>query len=381
MSKSGWLLWGLVLLQGLTATHTAAQKTAPEEKPMKVSIVLSTKPGCEPNCQSFISAQGKITAGQTLRQFKAVLKQLKGRKVPVFIHSGGGEVREAMAIGNLIRAKGLDTAVIRVETAPSQAGVCASACVFILAGGTRRFACPWARIGVHQPQSLMTQVRRVYRITREPGGRTTRTVISETRLGTTRANASESVFREMQQYFMSIGVGPDIMPLMRSAPFTSMHWMTATEQAATKLITSQTTGLELVPDVVPPAAAVPAPPAFVPRTPSSVEFLFRPIPGLRTAPAAAPVPVPPALKFLPRARRRQRPQKSNSAAASRRLQEWRACLRGCPGEELLRAGLRPGFQGLPRTAPRWWLCRQEASSWARQKVSRNALEVRGRNMR
>ncbi len=41
-----------------------------------------------------------------VRQFKTVLKQLKGRKVPVFIHSGGGEVREAMAIGNVTALKG-----------------------------------------------------------------------------------------------------------------------------------------------------------------------------------------------------------------------------------------------------------------------------------
>ena len=92
------------------------------EPPMVVLIGESTTTDCQSDCRAWISAQGKIVAGQTLRRFQAVLRQLKGRKLPVFINSGGGDVAEAMAIGRLIRAKGLDTAVIKIDSSSCPAG-------------------------------------------------------------------------------------------------------------------------------------------------------------------------------------------------------------------------------------------------------------------
>ena len=174
-------------------------------------------------------------AGRTLKEFKAVLRQLKGRKVPVFLHSGGGDVREAYAIGNLIRANGLDTAVINGEISPGEFGVCASACVFILAAGKRRFAGPRARVGVHKPENFWLFIN--------PTGALTETL-------------EANIYREMQQYFTSMGVGQDIMRLTQSAPHSYMHWMTPAELDTTKLVTSRTSGLELVPDPpLPPRVA------------------------------------------------------------------------------------------------------------------------------
>jgi hypothetical protein len=108
MPKYGWLVWGLIFFTALPPANAAAPKNSPEEAPMQVRILRSTQPGCEPDCWELLSAQGRINAGQTLRQFQRVLRQLKGRKLPVFIHSGGGDVREAIPIGRLIRAAGLD---------------------------------------------------------------------------------------------------------------------------------------------------------------------------------------------------------------------------------------------------------------------------------
>jgi hypothetical protein len=132
---------------------------------MQVRIVRSAQAGCEPDCREWISAQGKIDPG-TLRRFKTVLRQMGGRKLPVFIHSGGGSVRESFAIGRLLRAKGLDVVVTHTlftpcapadaacrkresqgirQGSPQAISGCASACAFILAAGTRRFAPAWRR--------------------------------------------------------------------------------------------------------------------------------------------------------------------------------------------------------------------------------------------
>ena len=271
MTKLKWLLSGAMLLQALTAAHAAGPKVQTLDLPMKVTIGLSTKPGCEPNCQAWISAQGKITAGHTLKEFKAVLRQLKGRKVPVFLHSGGGDVSEAYAIGNLIRANGLDTAVINAEARPSEFGVCASACVFILAAGKRRFAGPRARVGVHQL------------LVHDPS------MIFHPRLSATQA-LEAMFYREMQQYFTSMGVSQDIVRLARSAPFSSMYWMTQAELDLTKLVTSRASGLELVPDLPPPAVAAAPPAATV--FPLSQNSVLVPLgempPPVASAPCTAP---------------------------------------------------------------------------------------------
>jgi hypothetical protein len=313
MTRIAVSLFGLILLQGLLAANAAAQTPWPQtpglqmpglqtpwlqmpstpEPPMVVLIVESTTTDCQPDCQVWISAQGKIVAGQTLRRFQAVLRQLKGRKLPVFINSGGGDVAEAMAIGRLIRAKGLDTAVIKIDSScpagdsdcakkrakgidngkPSPYAICASACAFVLAGGIQRYASALTQVGVHQPQSFTTYVRlrRVYRVTISPYGRKTKTLISESRVGqnTVRTETNERQYREMREFLAAMGIGPEAETLMRSAPYYSIHWMTRDELLSTKLITSRSTGLELLPSAATPATALASPPTTAVEMPAN----------------------------------------------------------------------------------------------------------------
>jgi hypothetical protein len=62
--------------------------------------------------------------------------------LPVRISSEGGDVAESIAMGKLIRDNKLRTIV-------PQGASCNSACVFIFAGGVRRF--PMGEIGIHRP--------------------------------------------------------------------------------------------------------------------------------------------------------------------------------------------------------------------------------------
>ena len=65
--------------------------------------------------------------------------------------SPGGDVGQAIIMGEIIRARGLVTAVGTVD-ASGRVGpaYCASACVFVFAGGKTRFGVEGSRLGVHR---------------------------------------------------------------------------------------------------------------------------------------------------------------------------------------------------------------------------------------
>ena len=139
--------------------------------PMRFVRVESADPACAPNCPEWLSAEGRIGPGAAV-DLAGAIEGLNGRRLPILIHSSGGSVPDARAMGELIRAKGLAVAVARTlitdcplsatncSTGPGKAitggATCASARVLVLAGGVERLAGPMPRIGVHQ---ITTTVR------------------------------------------------------------------------------------------------------------------------------------------------------------------------------------------------------------------------------
>src|SRR5262245_27206226 len=167
------------------AAAPPSKKAAPVGEPaMQVYVVRSAHAGCEPQCPQWISAEGRIVPG-TAEKFRKVLRDLGDRKLPIFIDSLGGSIVEAFAIGRLIRTKDLTVAVTATTFTPcapkelacrkTKAGgellalaqpymsKCGSACVFILAGGTRRLVGKGAYVGVHQG----IKIERMYWVRKE----------------------------------------------------------------------------------------------------------------------------------------------------------------------------------------------------------------------
>jgi hypothetical protein len=76
----------------------------------------------------------------------------------ILMSSPGGDLEQAVIMGEVIRARGLATAVGTVNAAgkvkPSR---CASACVFVYAGGTTRFGIPTSLLGVHRFASKVAE--------------------------------------------------------------------------------------------------------------------------------------------------------------------------------------------------------------------------------
>jgi hypothetical protein len=95
--------------------------------------------------------RGKIGAASA-SWFRERLDEAKLRAGDaVVISSLGGDVGQSLIMGEVIRARGLVTAVGTVD-ASGRVGPasCASACVFVFAGGKTRFGVEGSRLGVHR---------------------------------------------------------------------------------------------------------------------------------------------------------------------------------------------------------------------------------------
>lgn len=85
-----------------------------------------------------VRLNGDLEFGST-RAVRAAIDAHPGVRV-VHLESRGGRVAEGLALGALLRDRGVDTLVT---------GECSSACVTAFAGGTRRLIAPQAKIGLH----------------------------------------------------------------------------------------------------------------------------------------------------------------------------------------------------------------------------------------
>ncbi len=228
-------------------------------------VARSGRIGCPDNCAAWISAEGMIDEN-TANDFRIFLKKLGSRKLPVVIHSGGGSVRSALAIGRMIRERGLDVVVARTETRgcsggrtlcgtiadtevrgdPTGAGAfCASACVFILAAGNRRLTEPGAVVGVHQILSTRTIVSRfqTFRTTMGMGDRAMprRELVSEQVSTRTEkhAEARAGANALVGTYLREMAASPLIISLMDTAPPSSIRVLWQTELQSIGLVTER----------------------------------------------------------------------------------------------------------------------------------------------
>ncbi len=297
-------------LMAVPAVLLAKEEPKPGSQPMQVVIARSTEIGCEPQCLEWISAQGAIDAS-TPQQFKKVLNSLGKRKLPILIDSTGGAVNEALAIGRMIRAKGLDVIVtktafkqcektdavcttfkaraIHLAMPQSRLSKCASSCAFILAAGTRRYVGAGAYVGLHKIASTITQVQLKYRVTTKyqygVQVQQHKQLISEKRtVGAKHETPTEdAVYKKITAYFVEMGIAEAVMPMLLSTPHSSIRWLRSTELTSTKLATDFLNGEQiLLPPKPLPGVPVAAAPLASPGVPVMPSFT-----GMPTCDAAA----------------------------------------------------------------------------------------------
>ena len=228
-----FVLSGLIALPSYADLRPRARPRA--APPMRLVRVTSADPACKPNCPEWLSAEGRIEPGSA-KAFADAIANLKGRRLPILIHSPGGSVADAGAMGELIRAKGLVVAVARTlitncpETSPkcpdgpgtaiTGGAICASACVLVLAGGVERLAGPSARIGVHQITTVVSEIEGLAHL------KSTRKIYEQ-----------QGVDAAVEAYLAAMGVGEPVMTLMRKTSAASIRWLSPAELKASHLTT------------------------------------------------------------------------------------------------------------------------------------------------
>jgi hypothetical protein len=156
---------------------TRADPAAPNAAlttPIEFYLAHGDANACGPGCNEWIAAEGKIDAGAADR-FRQLLRKLGDRRPPIFFHSPGGKVNDALELGRLIRDKKFAVSVgqtvplgcggdkqmadacearkragqaVEAEISPT-AYACNSSCVYALAGGAVRLVPPWVKLGIH----------------------------------------------------------------------------------------------------------------------------------------------------------------------------------------------------------------------------------------
>ena len=153
------------------------------------------------------SAVGRIEPG-TASDFAAFITANAGEIKTLYLHSPGGSVRDALAMSNLIRDKGITTTV-------TNNAYCASSCPIVLAGGKERHVGKRAWIGVH----------RVYAAASSPG-----------KLSDGLAHG-QAISADVQEHMVKMGVDPRAWIHAMKTPSASLYVFTTKQLTDYKLAT------------------------------------------------------------------------------------------------------------------------------------------------
>lgn len=138
----------------------------------------------------------------------------------VFLSSPGGSLDQGLIMGAVVRSRGLTTVVGRVDSSGRpQPARCASACVFVFAGGKVREAMPRSMLGVHQFSS-----------TGAKGDESAGDLVSRTQRTT----------GIILDYMTQMGVSPSIMQAMTASK--DIRWLTEKEAFEMNLVTARYAG-------------------------------------------------------------------------------------------------------------------------------------------
>jgi hypothetical protein len=144
---------------------------------MTFYVVKGATDACGRGCDSWIEAEGKIEAG-TAARFKAFLDRLKDRNLPIYFASPGGNLDQAILMGNMLHARlpiarigrtlvrecGFEAqdsdACVKLKQSGQElhgdlftrAAICASACPYVFVGAPVHEVAPDAVLGVHSPK-------------------------------------------------------------------------------------------------------------------------------------------------------------------------------------------------------------------------------------
>ena len=242
MTLRALLVASLVLTCGQAAAAPSGVRAAPGEPlaaPMVFYVAKGAPDACGIGCDSWIVAEGQIDSGAAPR-FRKFLRQLRDRNLPIYFSSPGGNLDQALAMGNMLRERPMVARVARTvvnecgfEAQDSavclklkQSGrelhgglwtrnaMCNSACPYLILGATTREIAPDAVLAVHSPKVVVS-----FR-----GGIPTQQMrAAATARGIERADTM------LSSYVHKMGGEGALLDLAKTIKFESMHVLTREE--------------------------------------------------------------------------------------------------------------------------------------------------------
>jgi hypothetical protein len=133
----------------------------------------------------------------------------------VVLNSPGGSVSDALAMGRLIRDKGLSTSV-------AAAALCASSCPLVFAGGKERLAAPNSAIAVHQIYAATTSDT---------------TLASRLTAAGNAMSDAQTMTAEISRYLIEMGVDPEVWLRALETPPDRLSYFSPEDLIRLKLAT------------------------------------------------------------------------------------------------------------------------------------------------
>jgi hypothetical protein len=215
----------------------ATRPPAVPAPPVMFYVAHGAPDSCGRGCDRWIAVEGQIN-GDAAGRFKQFIRQhLKDRHLPMYFSSPGGNLEQAIFIGNMLRELSATARVARTivkdcgfEAQTSEVCLklkrsgrelagelttrgaqCNSACPYLILGATAREVAPDAILGVHSPKVVL----------RASGGQPTREMVVEaTQRGVERAD------RLLSNYVFKMGIEGELLDVAKHTKFEDMHVLT-----------------------------------------------------------------------------------------------------------------------------------------------------------
>lgn len=195
------------------------------------TVAYGSNAGCGANCPRIMQASGQISKDtpQAFLDFARQQIQKPGLINVLLINSPGGSVNASITLGRVLRKLGTVVVVAQaMDAAPQPAmtnrsraraqnmrfvsGICASACVYALAGGFKRIVPPESQVAVHRMAGNISQV--------EPATR---------ELQQRQIYAGTSELSALTEYIDSMGVSIDLVRMAESVPHEEARILSSRE--------------------------------------------------------------------------------------------------------------------------------------------------------
>jgi hypothetical protein len=167
------LIASLMLVQGQAAEMPLLPVTAGHAPTLLIYLAKGPPNACGPGCDRWIAVEGMVDA-QAAPRIGQFLRSVKDTTLPFYFYSPGGEVRQAFAIGRLLRARKAigrvgqtvadgctgaqsEADCLKIKTAGGEVAahivtrnaICHSACSYLLFGALTREVAMDAAMAVH----------------------------------------------------------------------------------------------------------------------------------------------------------------------------------------------------------------------------------------